>query len=248
MGYNPRFAYPKTGGIDCIPRALAGKLDGIELDHRVVSIDLKRRRARFANGRTVDYDALVTTLPLPILFGMIDDVPDRLREAAGKLRAISVLDINVGIDRLDLSDKHWLYFPEPDFVFTRVGFPGNFSKDAVPKGTSSMYIEITHPTGSTLDVEEQYERSLAGLRRAGILNDGDRVLTRQVIDIEYAYVVFNEDRQRHLPRLVEFLTAHDIHTCGRYGDWDYYSMEDSILSGKRAAEDVSRKAGMPLAG
>jgi len=36
--------------------------------------------------------------------------------------------------------------------------------------------------------------------------------------------------------LIEYLQSLDIYTAGRYGQWDYYSMEDSILSGKKAAE------------
>lgn len=249
MGYNPRFSYPKTGGIDCIPRALAGALDGdVRFHHALASIDPGRSVLGFANGREEAYDHVVTTLPLPMLVRMIAGVPDRIRTMAGKLRAISVLDINVGIDRPGISDKHWLYFPEPEYVFTRVGFPGNFSDDAVLPGTSSMYIEITRPTGTTPDIEALYERAMSDLLRSGVVNDTDRVLTRQVIDIEYAYVLFDEHRQKHLGEIVEYLAALNIHTCGRYGDWEYYSMEDSILSGKRAAERILARPGLRRVG
>ena len=71
----------------------------------------------------------------------------------------------------------------------------------------------------------------------------DRVLTRHVLDIKFAYVVFNEHRQAHLQNLVDYLESRDIFTAGRYGCWDYYSMEDSILSGKAAAEKVQAKIG-----
>ena len=37
------------------------------------------------------------------------------------------------------------------------------------------------------------------------------------------------------------MEARDIYTAGRYGQWDYYSMEDSILSGKKAADTVLTK-------
>ncbi len=249
MGYNPRFSYPKTGGIDCIPRALAGALaTGVEFHHALESIDPARSILRFKNGRDEPYDRMVTTLPLPVLVRMIEGVPDRIRAMAEKLRSISVLDINVGIDRPGISDEHWLYFPEKEYVFTRVGFPGNFSDDAVPSGTSSMYIEITRPTGTTPDVEACYERSMSDLVRCGILNDADRVLTRHIIDIEYGYVLFDEHRQKHLGEIIEYLAASNISTCGRYGNWDYYSMEDTILSGKRAAESVTAGLGLRRAG
>ena len=48
-------------------------------------------------------------------------------------------------------------------------------------------------------------------------------------------------RQTRLPALIAYLETQDIVMAGRYGDWDYYSMEDTILSGKRAAEQITTK-------
>jgi UDP-galactopyranose mutase len=99
-----------------------------------------------------------------------------------------------------------------------------------------MYIEITRPQGEAVDAESLASRARIDLERCGILTPDDQVLTRQIIDIDYAYVLFDRHRQQYLPELIEFLAAGNVFTCGRYGEWDYYSMEDSILSGKRAAE------------
>jgi protoporphyrinogen oxidase len=114
----------------------------------------------------------------------------------------------------------------------------NFSKSVVPEGTSSIYIEITHKPHEEVDVDRAFERSLLDLRKCGILTESDRVLTRQVLDIKFAYVVFDEHRQSHLRSLIDYLEVANIFTAGRYGRWDYYSMEDSILSGKSAADQI----------
>jgi UDP-galactopyranose mutase len=193
------------------------------------------------NGRDETYDFLISTLPLPIAFGMLRDTPESLVAKARQLHAISVLNINLGIDRPHISDQHWIYFPEDRYVFSRVGFPMNFSKSVAPKGTSSIYIEITHQPGEKLNVEEMFERAIRDLQKCGILHGSDRVLTRHVLDIKFAYVVFDEHRQAHLQDLVDYLESRDIFTAGRYGRWDYFSMEDSILSGKSAAEKVALK-------
>jgi protoporphyrinogen oxidase len=49
-----------------------------------------------------------------------------------------------------------------------------------------------------------------------------------------------------LQSLIDYLESVDIYSAGRYGRWDYYSMEDSILSGKAAAESIL-KAMTPVA-
>jgi len=239
MGYNPRFIYPKTGGIDCLPQALAKPVRTIHLNETLESIDPKRKVVRMASGREESYDSLITTLPLPETYRVLKDTPDSLRHSASLLRAIGVFNINIGIDRPRVSDQHWIYYPEGQFIFSRVGFPMNFSQAVAPPGTSSMYIEITYQPGQKPNPEEAYARSLADLQRCGILRSGDRILTRMDLDIKSAYIIFDQHRQAHLQGLIEYLESRDIHTAGRYGQWDYYSMEDSIRSGKAIAEKVA---------
>lgn len=245
MGYNPKFIYPKTGGIDCLPQALARPVQRVFVNESVESIDPKKKCLQMTSGREEPYDFLISTLPLPVAFKMLRDTPDSLISDAQKLHAISVLNINIGVDRPRISDQHWIYFPEDKYVFSRIGFPMNFSKSVAPDGTSSIYIEITHQPHERLNVEEMFDRSLRDLQNCGILNGTERVLTRHVLDIRFAYVVFDEHRQAHIQNLVDYLESRDVFTAGRYGRWDYYSMEDSILSGKSAAEKVLAKLAVP---
>jgi protoporphyrinogen oxidase len=241
MGYNPRFIYPKSGGIDCLPRAFAEALPNIYTRQTVEHIDPRRKVVRLESGREDTYDALVSTLPLPKLFQILGDTPDSLRWAAAKLQAVSVLNINIGVDRPNVSDQHWIYFPEEQFIFSRAGFPMNFTSAAVPPGASSIYIEITHRPEATFDLEQVYDRALHDLEHCGILQAGDRVLTRHVFDIKCAYVIFDAHRQKYLQTLTDYLESRDIYAAGRYGRWEYHSMEDSILSGKRAADAIQAK-------
>ena len=243
MGYNPRFIYPKSGGIDCLPQALAKPIKWVHTNETVEHIDPKQKYVRLKSGREERYDYLISTLPVPLAYRILKDTPDVLTSDAQKLNAVSVLNINIGVDRPQVSDQHWIYFPEEEFIFSRVGFPKNFSKAAAPEGTSSMYIEITHRPEEKLDIEKAFVRSIADLEKCGILRKGDRIVTRHVIDIKFGYVVFDEHRQRRIQDLIEYLESRDIFTAGRYGRWDYYSMEDSILSGKAAAERVQAKMG-----
>jgi protoporphyrinogen oxidase len=241
MGYNPKFIYPKHGGIDSLPQALAKPIKHVHVNETVEYIDPKKKYVRLTSGREQPYDYLISTLPLPLAFRMLKDTPEQLIADAQKLHAISVLNINIGVDRPQVSDQHWIYFPEDQFVFSRVGFPMNFSKSVAPQGASSMYIEITHQPHEKINVEEAFERSIVDLRKCGILRKEDRILTRHVIDLKYAYVVFDQHRQTHLQTLIDYVQSRDIYTAGRYGAWDYYSMEDSIMSGKKAAEAVISK-------
>src|SRR3989454_2119851 len=104
MGYNPKFIYPKRGGINCLPQALAKSVKHLNTATDVEYIDLKKKYVRMTGGREEPFDHLISTLPLPVLFRMLTDTPDPLKEAASKLSAISVLNINLGVDRPRISD------------------------------------------------------------------------------------------------------------------------------------------------
>lgn len=238
MGYNPKFIYPKRGGINCLPLAFAKSVKKLHSATSVEFVDLKKKYVRMAGGHEEPFDYLISTLPIPVLYRMITDTPDTLTDAASRLTAVSVLNLNIGVARPRISDQHWIYFPEDQFIFSRVGFPMNFSNTVTPPETSSMYVEITHRPSGRISPDEAFERAVVDLQKCGILRKDDRILTRQILDISPGYVVFDEHRQTHLQKLIDYLASRHVYTAGRYGRWDYFSMEDSILSGKTAAEQI----------
>ncbi|MGZ6125124.1 MAG: protoporphyrinogen/coproporphyrinogen oxidase, partial [Myxococcales bacterium] len=97
VGYNASFWYPREQGIEALPRAIAADLRGeVRLSARVQSIDLQARRLRLASGEELEYDGLVLTAPLPACAGLLREAPAEVRDAAARLRAVSVTVVEVG--------------------------------------------------------------------------------------------------------------------------------------------------------
>ena len=239
MGYNASFRYPEQGGIQRLPEALGCKLKNIELSRRLMSIRLKERSLLFHDGTQLSYETLISTMPLPQLLKMLGPVPPRFTSASRRLTSATVHNINIGINRRAVSPYHWIYFPEPEFPFYRVGFYSNFTPNMAPKHASSLYIEIAARPDSKPDCAELREAALDGLRRCGILRKGDRVVAEQYNSIDSGYVIFDRFRQQKLPGLLAWLRKNSIISAGRYGAWTYCSMEDNILEGRRLAEAVA---------
>lgn len=234
LGYNPSFEYPKQGGIGQLPLALAGRVPRLHLGATATSVDTRARRVGFADGRSVAYDRLVSTLPLPTLLAM-SDLPPGQKELARTLTHVGVLNFNLGISRPGCWPDHWTYFPEPDLPFYRVGVPTNFSDGVAPPGTSSLYVEVTYRPESPPDVESLWPEVLAGLERVGIVRSEREIKVRHVVRIPHAYVVFNEDRARAVPELLSALDERSVLSVGRYGAWEYSSMEKALLDGMETA-------------
>ncbi|MDX1388940.1 MAG: FAD-dependent oxidoreductase [Acidobacteriota bacterium] len=241
MGYNSTFRYPARGGIEIVPRAFADRVEHVRYGARVTSVDLARRQIVLDDGDRHDYERLVVTIPLPAFLRMATGGPAGLASMAGRLDWSVVACWNVGIDRAGVGDgAHWIYVPDADAPFYRVGFPTSFSDGVAPVGTSSMYIEFGLERGEELDRKKMEQSALDALRREGILRKNDRVVAGDWVVIDPGYVIFDRNRQEVMAEVVPALEACGVHLIGRYGAWTYSYMERAILDGLEVAEVLRR--------
>jgi protoporphyrinogen oxidase len=240
FGYNPTFLYPKAGGAEQLPTAFLRHLPSRRIHYlkKAVAIDVENKSICFEDQSTYLYDTLISTIPLKRLVEMIRNVPEQVAHAGQQLRYISVYDVNIGVNRPNISEKHWIYFPEPEFVFYRVGFPMNFSAHVVPEGCSSMYVEISLLPDEKLSEQTLIARVYEGLQQCGLLKETDEIVICDVVRIDCAYVLYDLSRAQALKTIFPYLQQHQIYSAGRYGAWSYSSMEDAILSGKHVAETI----------
>jgi len=236
LGYNPTFLYPRRGGIRVLPEALAARAGEVRLGAEVAAIDARARTVSMRTGETWTYEALISTLPLDRLLAMTTGLPDDLGEVGRRLRAVRVLNICLGIDRKHLSRAHWIYFPEPEYSFYRIGFPSSLSPSMAPRGCSSVWAERSLGRAESFEHQEAVATTVSDLRRAGILRRTDRVIYSRVGVLDPAYVIYDHHRARNVPRAIESLADAGIHSAGRFGAWEYSSMEAAIRSGADLAE------------
>lgn len=241
FGYNPSFLYPVRDGIRVLPESFLPGISNVKNGMELVEVDTKRRRALFRNRKsgeslTEHYESLVSTIPVPELVRRCLDIPAHLKKAAEGFRWVSVYNLNMAVGRDQVSDKHWLYFPDPEYPFYRVGFPMNFSPSLGRAGCSSMYVEMSHRPTEHQSVEQLVARARSGLEQIGILHPDDEIVVADVKDLHYAYVYFDRHRARALPAILAELERRGIYSIGRYGRWEHTSMEDAIGQGKQLAE------------
>jgi hypothetical protein len=82
------------------------------------------------------------------------------------------------------------------------------------------------------------ETVTSGLIESGILNNNDRILFRDIRCLSPAYVIYTSDRERNIALIHKFLNSWGIYPCGRFGSWAYLNMDQSILNGRKIADEV----------
>ena len=232
-GTNATFRYPKgPDGYGNIASRLRDQIeDRFHCNHRAVNVDLKNRRIEFDNGNSVDYRVLMNTIPIPEFVKIASEVPDEVAESVQGLRTNHIMVVNLGIDRANISDKHWVHFPEEEFSFFRLSFPHNFSPDMAPASNSSISAEVSFDSNNPPNPEELTETVRKDLVKCGILRADDRVIANCTYEIPYAYCIYDEHRQKTLPIVKQWLKQWDVVLGGRYGLWTYFWSDEAVASG-----------------
>ncbi len=243
MGPNARFGYPLRGGFQALVDGFLRIMKApLRLGAEAVRVSPSSRTVTFRDGSVEPWRVLVSTIPLPELIRRIGaEAPRVVREAAAGLRRVSVRCVNLGIGRPDLTDKHWIYYPE-DTVFHRIFVQGNASPHNNPPGGFGLTCEITYSPHKPLPAEGDalVARCVEDARRVGLLRAEDPVWTASQVDMPYAYVVYDHGRRERVDTIRSWLLEQDILLAGRYSEWEYYNSDHAFLAGRRAAEQAQR--------
>lgn len=242
IGYNSQFFYPKKQGIFSWVKKLAQKLyNPIHTNFCAQEINMRNKTITFKNGHIEPFETLITTLPLDILLKSLKEPASlSLKNKSSKLLCNSVVNFNLGIFSPQNFDKHWIYFPETQYPFYRMGFYHNFSAAMAPKGCSALYGEFSYVKKSKKFVQEKLEHSLKHAKKLLKINNND-ILTQKIITIPRAYVIYDFWRDTHINSIHKRLNEQSIHSIGRYGQWKYSSMQEAIFDGKLAVEKIIDK-------
>jgi protoporphyrinogen oxidase len=230
--YNATFTYPEGGAIQYVHALLSGvREDGVALSERLVSIDLEKKIAT-TTAREVAYDVLVSSAPMNRLLAMTGLPHDPSVYSWNK-----VLVYNLGFDRKGPESIHWIYFPERELCFYRVGFYDNiFGTDRM-----STYVEIGYPKDAVIDdavVERMRARVLDDMKKAKII-DGHELVAWHSVVLDPAYVHITKTSLADVAEKKRMLARHGVHSLGRYGSWTYCSIEDNMIEARSLADALN---------
>jgi protoporphyrinogen oxidase len=224
------FLYPQSGGIEALPRAMESQLPpgSVRYGEELREIHPASRRAVFSRS-TVNYDRLVSTLPLPETIARIPDAPADIRRAASNLLYTSVRVISAGVEG---GSPPWTFLrlAGPETNVYRLSFPSRYAAGCTPEGYSTVVGEMAyHPVRAPLDLAEARADFQRMVRRFG------RPVVEHVREIRYGHVLYNRDTRASVRHILEYLGRHGIQPCGKYGLWRDLLIQDAIRSGIEAS-------------
>ena len=237
--YNSLFWYPKRYGIGLLADGLARDLDHLYTNCIVEKINLANKTIQTSLG-TIAYKKLISSAPLK--WFCLNSDSEELKDLGLSLRHNNVLSLNVLLNGElpdDFNGYQWVYIPDPDIPIYRMGIYSNIHASCSPPSSTSLYMEVAYsyldplPGLDTILLDVFLSLEKLGWVRAG------QVATVAANWIDCAYVHFDHRRNQVTENIFEILKDFEVAPIGRYGLWDYISMEDSIDSGLNAARKVA---------
>lgn len=226
--YSKEMRYPVKGGYKQYLASLAEGQD-IRYNEEVVKISPKASTLLTANGTEYAYSRLVSSLPLPMVIGLLTDVPENVIQAANRLRCTCGYQISVGLKTKNIPPYLWWYIYDKNILPARVYSPSLKSPDNAPEGCSSLQMEV-YCNRNEYTREELLARSVGKLVSLNIIKEED-ILFADVRFESYANVIFDHNIYESRETVRKYLSSVGIETIGRFGEWGYLWSDQSLISG-----------------
>jgi protoporphyrinogen oxidase len=241
--YAKEMRYPKNGGYKTFLKPLV-KSANILTNKKITSIDNKNKIIHTENGDIIPFDNLISSLPLPEICRLLKNIPEKVMAASKKLNYTSGYLISLGFNKPDITDKLWFYIYDKDILPARVYSPSLKSPDNVPYGCSSIQAELYFNKGVKFNKSDNeiLEDTIEKFVEMGLFKKED-LIVKDIRTEKYANVIFDHNIYENRKIILNYLEDIGIISIGRFGEWDYFWSDQSMISGRKGAHQLLKKHG-----
>lgn len=239
------FYYPLRG-IQELCDALKGAAESqgatIQTGVTITSVDTGAKLVQFhQSGQTytASYEhGLISTIPLQNYYDLQERKDTGVEKTLSQIEYMDIIFVYLFLDTPQVSNDHWLYFPDSNIIFNRAVEFSNWSPVMCPPGKTSICFDITTFANNkewNMTDEELVERTIADAVKVGYLQKKD-IEDALVTRVKYAYPYYDLDYKRKLDIVVNHLEGNGVALLGRTGMFKYNNSDNSIEMGFALAE------------
>ncbi|MEI6437686.1 MAG: FAD-dependent oxidoreductase [Candidatus Omnitrophota bacterium] len=246
---NAEFFFYPAGGFRGFPEALKEavlRLGGEVLTGaNVTSLALDGGQVRSVTGEVAGKacgwpcDTLISTIPLKALDGLLN--PNRPSPVEG-LQLRHVVLVYLFINKPRVLDDQWLFFPEEQFIFSRLFEPKQMDPSLGPEGRSVICCDFTCDASSwkwTSDDQALSRRCIEDLVKAGFVTPQE-VTGSVVRRFKDFYPRYDLHYQETLERVFKhFDGVGNLVLTGRLGMYNYNNSDHCLDMGRQIAQGLS---------
>jgi protoporphyrinogen oxidase len=202
------------------------------------------------DGRRLEFDHVISTMPLTLLVKGMAGVPDDVAAAADSLGYRNTILVYLLVGGTDLFADQWLYIHSPELQVGRMTNFRNWAPELYGDVRSTIlaleYWCSDEDASWSASDGQLVERAIRETQATGLIG-GAPVLAGHVLRIGRSYPVYRRGYKDQLARITPFLDrCRGLTAIGRYGSFKYNNQDHSILMGLLAADNILHGAGHDL--
>ncbi|MDA8019288.1 MAG: NAD(P)/FAD-dependent oxidoreductase [Thermoanaerobaculia bacterium] len=209
-------------------------------DGRVSAVDVENAEGTY----TAPCDHLISSMPITALVRALSPAaPAEILAAAEGLRYRDFLIVGLIVDRDHLFPDNWIYVHSPEVRVGRVQSFKNWSPEMVADPSKS-FVGLEYFVNEGDDLWSMADDELVALGSEEgeriRLFDANEVEAGTVVRMPKAYPVYDDDYERHLETIRDWLDGlENLQTIGRNGQHRYNNQDHSMVAGLWAARNVA---------
>lgn len=233
------YQYPRNGGFQALADSWFTRVKAsVKLGIEIHGISIKDEKVVLQTSNSIEtHDWIVYTGYLDQLPRICNfEIPTEIQENIDSLRVNGISCVTIGVRGEDLNKFTALYVPDERFLFNRISFPHVFSPENAPEGHYLIQAEITTAPGESPASEDVMIKQLVEFcLEMGILDSPDQVVYRNNTFFSHAYVVYDEEYEIKVEKVIQFFLSKKIYLHGRFGSFQYINTDMCILESAKLA-------------
>lgn len=234
-----KVGYPVKGGFGEIYNALGKKLSKVVFKSQVKRIDPKTKTVFYNDGEKIQYENLISTIPIIDFLKMIDGVPPRVIDYSKKLDHLSMILGLVVINHPVDTDVQRFYAADREIVSHKTAINHNSSDYLRGLPKHGVMMEISEGPEKTLHRQDMEQWILDSLLELKVIKSINEVELIKIQKVKYSYPVPTKDRNEIMRKIKNWLVESDIYTVGRFGEWAYINSDAAIYRGLELGRYIS---------
>ena len=247
------FFYPRRGFGD-FPETMKAKIEAagcrVLVNSDVREIDLHDGKVKAVSG-TIEgnpfefsTDYLVSSIPLPVLGNLLfGDTDSSFVQVVHELQFRHLVLVYVFVDRPLVMEDQWVFFPEKDYIFSRIFEQKQMNPQLGPENQTAICCDFTCDENSwqwQATDEELAQKTIEGLIKTGFVKPGQtqNTLVKRVRNFYPRYDLKYVQKMQMVNAKLK--NAQNLLLTGRIGMYNYNNSDHCVDMGCFIAENLTQ--------
>ncbi len=246
------FFYPKGGMIELIKKMsdiISDNNGQIELDISLKGINVEKNKIKSVilekDGKIQEIycDFLVSTIPITQLVEYLgENLSTKTMEAAKKLMFRNLILFYLVVNKKQVTEENWIFYPEEKFIFNRLFEQKTFCREMIPEAQTAICVDIICDLNSNIwnmKDQEIFEIIIKQLETTSLLSRKD-VADYFSKRIKSFYPIYCLNYKNQLNTILnEIDKISNLITVGRLGLFNYNNMDHCMDMGFTAVNYIT---------